>query len=737
MSTLSPSNHPKGGRINLPRIGIQTQAILWGLVALLLALPLMGGIIWYAANAHAYKEAEDQVNSGMTALEREISDAGQNLDSTARWLVSEKTFADSVSAQDRLALNRLLQPLVRLRGVDQILVTDDEGNMLTFLDQRTTPSAPNQPVNLPFIQSALDGREVSSMDLDDQNNLYQRFFAPVYRTKDEPPIGVLAVSASIDSTFLRNAARRQPVQYALISQNRFVKTTLTDKFGKAWEGNFTPQTWSEPFLFFRPTFLSLIGTDQGNFLFRFKPLATPNNSALELIGTGVSTDLLEQGRSFLLRTMGLLLLVGILDVGLIGWIFGRNLVSPLRALDSSVGQMIKGDVDTRIVLRRGDEIGDLSWQLDALRKEIQAKLRTLNHALELDVAVIRSMSQPVVITNGEHTVAFANPAAEALLHSNGNDPVGKPWLHFFVLSEERVESSPFWQSDTVVGDGNREMVVRGRFPLRIRPDVVLEVRSTQLRVRGAPEGYVHILNDASEVEQFAREKDQFLLNLAHELQGPLASWRSSVELLLEDFPNLSPRELGVMLKGLERNTTRFESLVEVLIDIGKLEAGRFRIRPSAVRVNQMVQDALPQIDSLLQAKGQRVELTLECPPNCMVLADRQRIIQVLVNFLRNASKYGPEDQPICVSTYRQGRYVYIEVTDRGEGITPEEQQHVFDRFFRGKRVEEEGAGIGIGLALCKGIVEAHGGRVGVRSQIGQGSTFWLGLSELSPLASDN
>ena len=111
------------------------------------------------------------------------------------------------------------------------------------------------------------------------------------------------------------------------------------------------------------------------------------------------------------------------------------------------------------------------------------------------------------------------------------------------------------------------------------------------------------------MEQFTHTKDQFLINIAHELQGPLASWRSSVEILLEDYPVLNQRELGIMLKGLERSATRFEGLVEFLIDIGKLEAGRLRIHPTSVQINSVIEDGVAQVGSLLLSKSQSPRLS--------------------------------------------------------------------------------------------------------------------------------
>jgi two-component system sensor histidine kinase VicK len=111
----------------------------------------------------------------------------------------------------------------------------------------------------------------------------------------------------------------------------------------------------------------------------------------------------------------------------------------------------------------------------------------------------------------------------------------------------------------------------------------------------------------------------------------------------------------------------------------------------------------------------------------MVSADRPRIVQVLINLITNASKYGPEGESIDLHAFPKDEFIIIEVTDRGPGIPPEEQAHLFQRFYRGRRAEEEGIGIGLGLALAREIVTAHGGQMDVQSKVGEGTTFWFSL----------
>lgn len=288
------------------------------------------------------------------------------------------------------------------------------------------------------------------------------------------------------------------------------------------------------------------------------------------------------------------------------------------------------------------------------------------------------------------------------------------------------KSQSNWSLGETEVSPDNSLIARGRFPLRAQPQVILDVISTQVEVEGKPAGYVHILQDASAQEQLVRAKDEFIVNVAHELRGPLASLRASIELLVEDHATMSMPDLGVMLRTMQRAVVKFQGLVENLVDMGNIQVGRFRVRAAPIRLSSLFEDALAQVNPLLQGRRQSAKINVDCG-SLLICADRQRIAQVLINLLSNASKYGPEGEPITLSVCSKDGFVIIEVTDRGPGIAPEEQARLFQRFYRGWRAEEEGIGIGLGLALAREIVQAHGGQMDVRSRVGQGTTFWFSL----------
>lgn len=412
------------------------------------------------------------------------------------------------------------------------------------------------------------------------------------------------------------------------------------------------------------------------------------------------------------------------------WLLGRRdpddfypqqTIALLKTLGNQIATVLEN-------IRLFDETRNAAKQLERIRQQVNEAFQTVVLEKGRYAAVIRSMGAAAVITDQDQRIVAVNSMAETVLRQSQGSLLSQPWHDLFSVGDRHGEpTASFWHLSPLPHNGERSLSVRGRFPLHANPEVVLDIISTPVQANGQLEGYVHVLQDASALEEFTRSKDQFLLNVAHELEGPLASWRASLDLLMEDYATISTRDLGVMLRTLQRTAVKFQGLVETLIDIGKMQSGRFIVRPSMGRFNQLILDSLGQIEPLLKTRGQQLELNLDSTPGCVVMADRTRMIQVVVNLLKNASKYAPEDQPVGLRAYQEGAFVFLEVTDHGPGIPPEEQSQLFKRFYRAKRVEDEGAGIGIGLALVKGIVEAHGGQVGVRSRLGEGATFWFSL----------
>ncbi len=233
------------------------------------------------------------------------------------------------------------------------------------------------------------------------------------------------------------------------------------------------------------------------------------------------------------------------------------------------------------------------------------------------------------------------------------------------------------------------------------------------------------------LEEADRMRSLLLSTVSHELRTPLGLVKGYLAMLLRDWERLGQAEQREFLQVALEEADRLAELVDRLLDMSCLQAGSLRIEPVPLDLGQLVTDTVRRLQPLLG--GARVELHLEAglPP---VLADERRIGQVLRNLLENAARYSPPDAPITVAVRATRPVVEVSVTDRGPGIPPEVLARLFTPFYRGEeraaRGDSRRGGLGLGLAIARGLVEAHGGRIWAESRVGVGSRFCFALPAL-------
>jgi two-component system sensor histidine kinase KdpD len=191
-------------------------------------------------------------------------------------------------------------------------------------------------------------------------------------------------------------------------------------------------------------------------------------------------------------------------------------------------------------------------------------------------------------------------------------------------------------------------------------------------------------------------------------------------LLAEDVA-WEPDEQRDFIQTIQREANRLQELIDHLLDLSRLEAGMLPVSLEPHSLNEIMEDALPQFHILTSGQTLTMHLPANLPP---VYVDAKRIAQVLVNLVRNASTYAPEGTEISFSASVRGGFVQINVNDQGPGIPPADHKRVFKAFRRGVNVENGSAqGAGLGLAICKGLVEAHGGRIWIKKKTTPGATI--------------
>jgi len=245
---------------------------------------------------------------------------------------------------------------------------------------------------------------------------------------------------------------------------------------------------------------------------------------------------------------------------------------------------------------------------------------------------------------------------------------------------------------------------------------------------GAVESIVVTVQDLAPLKELERARAEFLSLVSHELRVPLTSIKGSTAAVLEASPAPHPVEMLQFFRIVEEQVDHMRGLISDLLDAGHIEAGMLSVTPEPTELGDLVDQARKAFLSGGTRHSLRIDLPTDLP---RVLADRQRIVQVLNNLFSNASKYSPAMFPIGVSAVQDGVHVAVSVSDKGRGIPPEQLPHLFRKYARvgeGKGVR----GSGLGLAICKGLVEAHGGRIRAESGgegLGARFTFTIPIAE--------
>jgi signal transduction histidine kinase len=327
-----------------------------------------------------------------------------------------------------------------------------------------------------------------------------------------------------------------------------------------------------------------------------------------------------------------------------------------------------------------------------------------------------ALTDGILLTDATGQIRSANPAA------------------FRILGEDALLGHAFDELLLVSGattvQETDQLVRRAWFPREERMGV-LEIVTTPL-LGGRK---LHTVRDVTAQAELLRLKEEFLMEVAHELRTPIAALSASLDLVFEDALTMSRDELASLSSTMRRSAARLEHLVENLLDAGSIEAGTFQVRAVPTSLRQSLGDALGFVTAMLDAKSQVLRTELE-PGADHVLADPRRTTQVFANLITNASKYAPERTSVTVRSATVNGFVRVTVADQGPGIPADEQKRLFRRFFRSRDVREAVGGLGLGLSICRAIIHAQGGEISIESAPERGTSVHFTLPKARHLAEE-
>jgi len=329
-------------------------------------------------------------------------------------------------------------------------------------------------------------------------------------------------------------------------------------------------------------------------------------------------------------------------------------------------------------------------------------------------AVIRSIAEGLVVVDAKGKVIMMNPAAEHLLGTKQDEKVGKPIAEG--LQQEQLVTMAHGTDER----GNKEIELSGEDETK----KILRSSSAVIEdENGQTVGMVSVLSDITKQKELDALKEQFVASISHELRTPLVSTEKCIHMLLNSESQGLNATQQEFLSMAERNIQRLSILINDLLDLSKLEAGRMKISPEPHDLSETIDEVITSLKTWAETKSIRLEKQIRgnLPK---VSYDPNRIIQVLNNLVGNAIKFTPKNGEILILAERGTGEVIVRVQDTGIGIPREDLEKIFDKFYQtGERAPTDIGGTGLGLSISKELVELHGGKIWAESEKGKGTTF--------------
>jgi two-component system phosphate regulon sensor histidine kinase PhoR len=397
--------------------------------------------------------------------------------------------------------------------------------------------------------------------------------------------------------------------------------------------------------------------------------------------------------------------------------FFRKVSNRIRRLTSFSRRVAEGDFRQMPLEPTNDELADLSSTLNQTASRLDKTIRTLTEERNQSAAVLASMEEGVLVTGPDQRVIFCNSAfCQAAGVSNTR------WEGRLVV--ELIRNSDLLSMIQKALAGNK--VIHGEV-------VVGSIRTRSFAVTSAPvhsdtliSGAVMVLHDISEIRRLERARRDFVANVSHEFRTPLTAIRGFAETLLEgaleDVEN-NRRFIEII----HDHALRLSRLTDDLLRLAQIEAGQLQLEIQPITVVNIVEPCLETTRVKAAQKG--LALEVQCAPDLPALRGDIRSLQgVLQEILDNAVRYSSKDGRIRIQTAIQGSQAVISVSDTGIGIPKADQDRIFERFYRTDPARSrDSGGTGLGLSIAKHLIEAHGGRIKVESEVGRGSTFYIYL----------
>jgi len=427
------------------------------------------------------------------------------------------------------------------------------------------------------------------------------------------------------------------------------------------------------------------------------------------------------------RRRVLILGLAMTTVGAMFFFFLANALSKtLKSITQAFEALARGELPQHLACHSNDELEELTHAFEHMTSHFEAVVKNLERGALEEKLILSNMSDGIIVTNAEGKILLFNNSAQQIFGVALEQALGR------TISELSLH---FELSRLVSNALSSQTSTRGEVNLLQPRNRILECSVTPIRPEdGSVKGAVVVLRDLTQVRMLEAVRKDFVANVSHELRTPVASIRAMAETLLmgaREDPDSAER----FLKIIHDESVRLSALLDDLLSIALLDADEYRLEKKEVNVEQAIARVLQKVSPQLEEKGLCAQMHI--PPTLHIMADEDALERILLNIIDNAVKYTPKGGEIVITARQQDqpptddvastrREVCLAIADTGIGIPESELPRIFERFYRvDKARSREVGGTGLGLSIVKHLVERHGGRIDVQSEVGKGSTFTL------------
>ena len=421
--------------------------------------------------------------------------------------------------------------------------------------------------------------------------------------------------------------------------------------------------------------------------------------------------------------------VALIVAGLSFSFFLSNIiVEPLLKLVDATKSISEGNYHIRVQTKATDELGTLAGEFNTMVQRLRGyndmNIEQIVSEKHKNDTILRTIEDGIIVVNSDYRISNINLSAAAILKVNPEFITGKHFLE--VIDNKEL----FEQIRRSIETGTAPDIVNGKNILSVQKEGLRRYYLFSLAAihsrADAMAGVVLLFKDITRIKELDDMKSEFVMTASHELRTPLTSIEMGVKLIRENTEGVLSEGDEEVLSAVQDEIQRLKNLVNDLLDISRIEAGKLDVHRDEADVAELCARALDAMGHQTREKELEPVCTMEKGTIPKVLADEEKILWVLTNLLANAVRYSPVGGRIEVSAEPAGSFVHISVRDYGPGIPYEFQSKIFEKFVQVKDGKEH-SGTGLGLSICKEIVHIHGGAIWVDSVPGEGSTFTFTL----------